>query len=247
MNKFLEKFNIFKEDFPLSPLNSLLRVMGVKKSFSIHNRRISVLRQVDFQVEIGETIAITGASGSGKSTLLNLLAGIDIPTEGKIFFFNYFLNHLSETQLAILRSKFIGFVFQQHNLIKELTVLENVLVPAMIRPHFIRIKDEKEKLAMKLLNKIGLSNRLDHYVGELSGGEAQRVAIVRAFINNPRLILADEPTGNLDLTNSFDVFSLLKDFARTQSSAVIMVTHSLELAQQCGRIYNLKDGILTLA
>lgn len=235
-----------KVDKKSLPDKSIMRVNGVYKSFPIRNHTIEVLKDIHLTIHVGEVVAITGASGSGKSTFLNLLAGIDSPTRGDIYFLKNCLNHMSESKLALLRSENVGFVFQQHNLIKELTVLENVLLPGMVQPNFFKNRKAKTEYAKRLLNKVGLSERLNHFVGELSGGEAQRVAIVRAFLNQPKLIFADEPTGNLDSKNSLDIFKLLKMFASTQSASVVMVTHSQELASKCDRVYHLSGGNLTL-
>lgn len=224
----------------------IIEACQISKQFKIREKTINVLVDIDLKVFSNEIVAITGASGSGKSTLINLLAGLDQASSGEIFFMNQKINNYSESKLAVLRNRYIGVIFQQHNLIKELTVLENVLLPSMI--YFNSPKENKEiyQRGINLLERIGLSDRLHHHAGELSGGEAQRTAIVRAFINLPKLIFADEPTGNLDEKNSWDVFSLLNIFAKEHNISVVLVTHSSYLAGKSDRVFKINEGKLIL-
>ncbi len=203
---------------------TVLKAIGVAKSFKIpHEKPVEVLKDVNLTVNSGEKIAIIGRSGSGKSTLLHILGGLLRPTSGKI-----------------VKSSNIGFVFQAYHLMPELTVLENVILPTMAR----KIPHERAKAnAIRLLEEVGLSNRINHLPGELSGGERQRVAIARALVTDPDIVLADEPTGNLDAMTGAGILKMLTDLSK-KSTALVMVTHSRESADVCDKTMTLADGVL---
>lgn len=202
---------------------------------------ITVLSEVNLKIYRGDKIAIMGRSGSGKTTLLQLLGGLDVPSKGKILLSGYDLKNISERDKSDLRNRKIGFIYQLHHLLPEFTVLENVYLPLLISK--INLSKAKD-LATKLLVELGLSSRLYFYPNKLSGGEKQRVAIARALINNPDCILADEPTGNLDLESANMVMDLLSNLHAKYRVAVIMVTHDLNLAKRFDKIYNLENGKL---
>ncbi len=202
---------------------------------------VAVLNGIDLSVKPGEQVAIVGASGSGKSTLLHLLGGLDIPTSGEVQVLDNNLSQLSESQKGDLRNQSLGFVYQFHHLLPEFTALENVAMPL-----FIRRMARKSALALahEMLNKVGLSHRVEHMPGELSGGERQRAALARAMVTEPQCILADEPTGNLDRHTAHAVFDLLLEMNQKQNVSLIVVTHDLELAAKMQRQYKLVDGKL---
>ena len=202
---------------------------------------VDVLTDINFQLAAGDAVAIVGPSGSGKSTLLNLLGALDQPTRGTVRLADRDLSQLPENDLAGIRNRQIGFIFQLHHLLPQCSVLENVLVPTLTRSAQPADRDR----AVHLLERVGLQHRLEHRPGQLSGGECQRVAVARAFINQPQLLLADEPTGSLDHANATSLGRLLLDLNREENVALVVVTHSLELARQLPRVLELKDGILT--
>ncbi|NWF85980.1 MAG: ABC transporter ATP-binding protein [Bryobacteraceae bacterium] len=220
----------------------VLSVRAVTKSIDTGVHRVEILRGIDFDIERGEFVAIMGASGSGKSTLLGLLAGLDSPTSGSIFIDGEEITGLDEDALAALRNRKIGFVFQSYQLIPTLTAEENVLLPAELAGE---ATTEALDRARQLLDTVGLAERRDHYPVQLSGGEQQRVALARAFMRKPPLLLADEPTGNLDSANGQHVLALLRDLNRSEGATLILVTHDKELAAHATRIITLKDGIIT--
>jgi lipoprotein-releasing system ATP-binding protein len=220
----------------------LMRAVGLKKSFYKAGVEIPVIRGVDFTIHQGEMVAITGASGVGKSTLLHILGTLEAPTAGRVLFgqqgqdvFGY-----SEKALALFRNRALGFVFQFHYLLPEFSALENVMMPALIAGH---PKGPAEKQARELLQFVGLGHRLEHRPSELSGGEQQRVAIARAVILRPRLLLADELTGNLDSANSANVIELLVRLNQATGVAILLVTHDLELARKMHRTMVMRDGV----
>lgn len=222
----------------------MIEVVDLHKSFVIADKEISILKGVSFSIQRGEMLAIVGASGVGKSTLLSLLGVLDHPTSGKILFDQIDLFTLSDVKLAAFRNKNIGFVFQFHHLLHEFTALENTMMPGLIQ----RMSKKKiEPVARAILNDVGLSHRLDHKPGELSGGEQQRVAIARALVLGPQLILADEPTGNLDTHTSDEVFSLLKDLNQKRGLTFVLVTHNEKLSHQVDRIINMVDGNISIS
>ena len=205
-----------------------------------------VLRDVSLSLGRGESVAIVGASGSGKSTLLNIIGTLDHPTSGTVRLNGRDLTALSETDLAAVRAREVGFIFQLHHLLPQCTVLENVLVPTLAAGAGQR-KEKPDARARRLLERVGLSHRLGHRPGQLSGGERLRAAVVRALINEPELLLADEPTGSLDRLSSENLAALLGELNREEGVGLVVVTHSAGLAQQMGRVLELCDGVLVEA
>ncbi len=198
---------------------------------------LTVLREVSFTIAEGETVSIVGPSGSGKTTLLGLCAGLDAPSSGRVRLAGEDLSRLTENQLADIRNRNVGFVFQTFQLIPTLTALENVMVPAELRG------DRKARdRATELLGRVGLGDRTEHYPTQLSGGEQQRVALARAFINRPRILFADEPTGNLDAETGATIEQLLFELNETSGTTLVIVTHDFELAGRTGRIIRLRGG-----
>ncbi len=223
---------------------NVLQASDIRKSFTSGPEVIEVLKGVDLGVRAGEMVGIVGASGSGKTTLLQILGTLDTPDSGRIIFRGKELPTGSESSLCEHRNRHIGFIFQFHHLLPEFTALENVMMPGLIGG------DQRERLqrrAVDLMRKVGLHERLHHRPGRLSGGEQQRVALARALVMNPALLLADEPTGNLDVDSGRRVFELLRELSRSLSLAVIMVTHNLELTRDMDRVLKLTDGILVPA
>lgn len=217
----------------------VLQAEQLTKTYSSGDKKLTVLDRVSFQATQGTSLSIIGPSGSGKTTLLGLCAGLDVPTSGTISLMGFKLNAMSEDDRAYVRNQFVGFVFQNFQLLSTLTALENVMVPLELRGE----KNISNK-AKELLSRVGLGDRLHHYPSQLSGGEQQRVAIARAFIVTPRILFADEPTGNLDEENAQQVRELLFEMNREEKTTLILVTHNLELAQQTERILQMKGGHL---
>ena len=219
----------------------MIRAHGIAKSFFKGKAEIKVLRGVNLTIESGETVAITGASGVGKSTLLHVLGTLEPPTSGQVFFGDPAKNlfSLPEKELAEFRNRMLGFVFQFHYLLPEFSALENVMMPALIAGYN---RPMASRQAKELLDFVGLSHRLEHRPAELSGGEQQRVAIARAVILRPKLILADELTGNLDSQNSENVMGLLEELNRATGISVLLVTHDPLLAKRMHRVVTLRDG-----
>ena len=222
--------------------NPLLEATSIRKGFGQAQSRIEVLRGVDLVAHSGEMTAIVGASGSGKTTLLQILGTLDAPDGGELFFSGKSLLAQEENKLARHRNRNIGFIFQFHHLLPEFSALENVMMPGRISA---RPEAEVERRAGDLLDRVGLASRLHHRPGELSGGEQQRVALARALVLEPSLLLADEPTGNLDAQSGQAVFSLLAELCRSMGLSVIMVTHNLELAARMDKKFSLQDGRLS--
>ena len=217
----------------------VLQAEQLTKTYTSGDKKLTVLDNVSFQAEQGTSLSIIGPSGSGKTTLLGLCAGLDVPTSGSISLMGFKLNAMSEDDRAYVRNQFVGFVFQNFQLLSTLTALENVMVPLELRGE----KNISAK-AKELLSRVGLADRLQHYPSQLSGGEQQRVAIARAFIVKPRILFADEPTGNLDEENAQQVRELLFEMNREEKTTLILVTHNLELAQKTERILQMKGGHL---
>lgn len=221
----------------------LIKLEGVWKEYQLGKIKLTVLRDVNLVIEQGSFLAILGQSGSGKSTLLNIIGQLDTPTKGKVFFEGKDTSQLSDDQLADIRSKKVGFVFQQFNLLHSLTALENVMMPGVFGALSER---EREASAQKALQSLGLAERINHRPSELSGGEQQRVAIARALINNPALIVADEPTGNIDSETGKVIMDILSDLNKKEGKTVIVVTHETTLASYADKIINIKDGQIVL-
>ena len=223
---------------------TLIALDDVSKSYQAANgERLPVLRNVELDVDRGESVAIVGPSGCGKSTLLNLIGALDTADHGRVVIDGMVLGELGESQLAKLRSERVGFVFQQHHLLPQCSVLENVLVPTLVTEPANR-KAAPDR-AGNLLERVGMADRLDHRPSQLSGGECQRVAVVRALINQPDVILADEPTGALDHDNAENLINLLVELNGEQGTALVMVTHANDLAARMQRTYRLTEGRLT--
>ena len=224
---------------PLPARKQLVRVEGVTKKFLHEGREVEILKGIDLAIDAGEMLCIVGASGAGKSTLLHILGTLDLPTSGRIVFENEDVTRFSSSALAAFRNRSLGFVFQFHHLLPEFNALENVMMPGMIRG---MPRATITKAATDLLNEVGLSHRLTHRPGELSGGEQQRVALARALVLEPKLILADEPTGNLDSKTSDAMHELFFDLNRRRGTTFLIVTHSRDLAGQMPRVVTMRDG-----
>lgn len=219
---------------------NLLEVKSISKIYGNGEAAVHALKDINFSVPKGEFVAIVGESGSGKSTLLNLVGALDMPTSGKIFIDGKDIFSMKDSNLTIFRRRNIGFIFQSFNLIPELNVEQNIIFPVLLDYQ----KPDKKYLE-ELLTVLNLKERRDHLPSQLSGGQQQRVAIGRALITRPSLILADEPTGNLDTQNSSEVITLLKEAARKYQQTIVMITHSRSIAQAADRILQVSDGILT--
>jgi ABC-type lipoprotein export system ATPase subunit len=220
---------------------AILELGGVTKSYaSPDGVETSVLRGVDLRLGKGESLAIAGPSGCGKSTLLNIIGTLDRPTAGRVVLDGRDVSALTEPQLAEVRSQVVGFVFQLHHLLPQCSILENVLVPTLVA----RANGDAEARGRKLLERVGLGHRLSHRPGQLSGGECQRAAVVRALINSPKLLLADEPTGSLDRANAESLAQLLGELNKEEGVALIYVTHAADLASRAGKVCELRDGRL---
>ncbi|GIC79169.1 lipoprotein-releasing ABC transporter ATP-binding protein LolD [Moritella sp. F3] len=222
--------------------NSLLVCNNLEKIYQEGNLDTHVLKQVSLTIEKGELIAIVGRSGSGKSTLLHLMGALDTPTSGSVHLNGIDIHSMSQSQQAAMRNQNMGFVYQFHHLLNEFTALENVCMPLLIAGMKVTLAKEK---ALAMLERVGLSHRIEHKPSELSGGERQRVAIARALINEPNIVLADEPTGNLDQGSADTIFNLIKELNETCDTAFIIVTHDEELANRLGRTLHMVDGVLS--
>jgi putative ABC transport system ATP-binding protein len=215
---------------------SILRCEALAKTYRSGGHEITVLRDITFELEPGAFLAVTGPSGSGKSTLLGLLAGLDRPARGRVVLDDHDLSTLSEDERAQLRAEKVGFIFQSFHLIPTLTAQENVQVPLELRG------EDGRPRATELLIRVGLGDRGHHYPAQLSGGEQQRVAVARAFAHRPRILFADEPTGNLDAANGSNVVELLGEMNREVGTTLVLVTHDPDLAGRAGRVLRLRDG-----
>lgn len=220
-------------------MSNIIECQALSKTYE--GLDVAVLNGIDLQVQASEQIAIVGASGSGKSTLLHLLGGLDVPTNGWVRLMNQTLDTLTESQKGHLRNQSLGFVYQFHHLLPEFTALENVAMPLFIRR---MPREEALQIANEMLTKVGLKKRVEHMPGELSGGERQRAALARALVTNPKCILADEPTGNLDRNTAHHVFELLLEINQAQQTSLIVVTHDQSLSSKLSRQYQLVDGKL---
>jgi putative ABC transport system ATP-binding protein len=220
----------------------LINAENLTKVYQLGTVKVEAVRGISIKIERGELVSITGPSGSGKSTLMHLLGCLDVPTSGKYFLEGTDVSKLSDRELARIRNKKIGFVFQTFNLLPQLTVLENVILPAKYDSS-VNLGDVKRK-AVDLLERFGLGKRLGNRINQLSGGEMQRVAIARALINNPVIILADEPTGNLDSKTGLEIIKILKDLNKENSVTEVIVTHDLNITRFTERTIKIKDGVV---
>ncbi|MEK7228753.1 MAG: ABC transporter ATP-binding protein [Candidatus Binatota bacterium] len=221
------------------PNSIILNVEHLCKTFKSGDQTLTVLKDVSFAIEEGSACAIVGPSGSGKTTLIAICAGLERPSDGSVVFHGFPMHLSSEEELSRIRNQFIGFVFQSFQLLPSLTALENVMVPAEIRG-----ENHARSRASELLKQVGLEGRLHHYPVQLSGGEQQRVAIARAFMNHPKILFADEPTGNLDTETAGDIVRLIFELNATTGTTLMLVTHDRELTEQASRIISLKGGTM---
>jgi putative ABC transport system ATP-binding protein len=221
-------------------MQSMITVQNVTRTIENGASRVEILRGISFEVPAGQVLAIMGASGSGKSTLLGLLAGLDTASSGRIVLDGTDITNLREDRLAVLRGNKIGFVFQSYQLVPTLTARENILLPAEL----IGLQEDVERRADELLDRVGLAKRGHHYPIQLSGGEQQRVALARAFITRPPMLMADEPTGNLDTSNGRHVLNLLLTLNREEGTTLVLVTHDPEIAGHADRVITLRDGLV---
>lgn len=220
-------------------MEKIIQLKNVRKVYRMGSEKVVALDNINFEIKKNEICCLLGTSGSGKSTLLNLMAGLEKPTKGEIKIKKYNLEKLNEKQLTKLRQKYIGFVFQSYNLLEYFTALENVTLPLIFKgvPKAVR-----EKKAKDMLKAVGLGERMNHKPSQMSGGQQQRVSIARAFISNPEIVYADEPTGNLDTKTSIEIMDLITGMAEEFKQTLIIVTHDLEIAQYANRIIYIKDG-----
>lgn len=219
---------------------NMISTKGISKTVHTTQGELQILQPISFDVKAGESIAIVGASGSGKSTLLSLLAGLDEVSAGEIHLDGQAMHIMDEEQRAQLRGAKVGFIFQSFMLVQSLTAVENIMLPAEIAG-----RDDAKQRAQHILNMVGLDHRADHYPNQLSGGEQQRVAIARAFISEPKILFADEPTGNLDAANSEKIEKLLFELNQNSNTTLVLVTHDQELADKCERQLHMQAGELT--
>lgn len=219
--------------------NIIIRIRDVKKIYQMGSEAIHAVDGISLNVHQGEVCCLLGKSGSGKSTLLNLMAGLEKPTEGRIIFHKKHMERMDEEQLALFRREYVGFVFQSYNLLPTLTALENVALPLIFRG--VSVKERNER-AMEMLRAVGLADRANHKPFEMSGGQQQRVSIARAFVNEPPVVFADEPTGNLDTKTTYEMMDLITGMAKKNNQTLIIVTHDLELAEYADRVVVLQDG-----
>jgi lipoprotein-releasing system ATP-binding protein len=224
----------------------MIEVQNLKKSFSTEAGELQVLKGIDLSIKEGEIVGIVGASGVGKSTLLHILGALDRPTSGKVFYDGIDIFSLDRNSLAYFRNKTVGFVFQFHHLLPEFTAFENVMMPGLIsRSQKSEVRSQYREIcdkAEKLLSETGLAERRKHRPGELSGGEQQRVAVARALILEPKIVLADEPTGNLDATTGEELFNILIDLNKKKGITFVIVTHNESLSRRCHRVLRMVDG-----
>ena len=219
----------------------ILHCQQLIKRYDQGGLNVDVLKGVDLEIRVGERVAIMGASGSGKSTLLHLLGGLEKATSGEVILEGVNINQVSGAKLAKLRNKSLGFIYQSHHLLGEFTVLENVAMPLLIAGETVK---QARVRAIELLKRVGLGHRIEHKPGELSGGERQRAAVARALINKPRLILADEPTGNLDSKTADQVYQLMLELNQELQVSFLVVTHDHELAARMGKVLHMEDGLI---
>jgi len=220
---------------------NILECRQLTKRYTQGELDVEVLKGVDLTIGVGERVAIMGASGSGKSTLLHLLGGLEKPSSGQVVLDNVDINKIGSSKLAKLRNRAVGFIYQSHHLLGEFTVLENVAMPQLIAGKTVK---EARHNAEELIKRVGLGHRIEHKPGELSGGERQRAAVARALINKPALVMADEPTGNLDSKTAHQVYELMLELNQEMSVSFLVVTHDHELASRIGKVLHMEDGVI---
>lgn len=230
-----------KNATPHNATNVVLSAQRLGKTFDDGRNQVEVLKGLDFSIHEGEFVSIIGTSGSGKSTLLHILGGLDLPTAGEVILKGHAMNKLNETKRGNLRNQYLGFVYQFHHLLPEFDAIENVSMPLLLREN--STVEQAQQRATDLLSMVGLKHRLTHKPGELSGGERQRVALARALVTSPAVVLADEPTGNLDRRTAMDIMDLLKDLRSELNMAMLIVTHDEQLAHSADRILHMQDGL----
>lgn len=220
-------------------MEPIISIKNVRKVYRMGEEKIVALDNINLNIEKGKIYCLLGTSGSGKSTLLNLIAGLEKPSKGEIIFKNFHIEKLNEKQLADYRQKYIGFVFQSFNLLPSLTALENVTLPLIFKKVPAKVRNKKAK---EMLKAVGLDQRERHRPSELSGGQQQRVSIARAFVNEPEIVFADEPTGNLDTKTTLEMMKLITDIVKRNNQTLILVTHDLEIAHYANTIVYIRDG-----
>ncbi len=220
-------------------MENIIEVKGIRKVYRVGNEKVIALEKIDLSIAKGEICCLLGTSGSGKSTLLNLMAGLEKPTRGEIIIKNIHVEKLDEKKLVLFRQKYIGFVFQSYNLLPSLTAQENVGLPLAFKGIPKRIRDKKSK---EMLNSVGLTTHSNRKPSQMSGGQQQRVGIARAFVGNPEIVFADEPTGNLDSKTTIEVMNLIIGIARKNNQTLIIVTHDINIARYADRIIHILDG-----
>lgn len=224
---------------PEEKRNIVVQLKGVRKVYPMGDERIVALDDVSLTFERGKIYCLLGVSGSGKSTLLNIIAGLEKPTKGEIIFKGRHIEKMNEKKLAIFRQRYVGFVFQSYNLLPTLTALENTTLPLIFRRAPVKARNKK---AMQMLKAVGLADRWRHKPSQMSGGQQQRVSIARAFVNDPEIVFADEPTGNLDTKTTTEMMNLICKMAKIHNQTLILVTHNLELSKYCDEVIHIRDG-----
>lgn len=222
-------------------MSSILKARGVTKRYTIMNKSVDVLKNINLPIEEGKIIFIKGPSGAGKSTLLHILGSLDEPTEGSVYYRETELYELPDRKLSSWRNRNIGFIFQFHYLLNDFTASDNILLPYMFSKNKLAVGRERTDM---LMNNLGVYHRKDHKPSELSGGEQQRIAVARALVNDPQIILADEPTGNLDSVNTHFIMEFFRELNKEEGKTFVIVTHENELIQYADSVVNLKDGVL---
>jgi len=222
-------------------MGHIIECVNLKKEYRMGKERVLALRGINLQIRQGEFLALLGKSGSGKSTLLNMMAGLEKPTAGQIVMKNYHLEKLNETKITNIRKRYVGFIFQSYNLLPTHTALENVTLPLIFNDVS---KKQRRALAREMLEAVGLGDRLHHKPNQMSGGQQQRVSIARAFVNNPEIIFADEPTGNLDTKTTEEVMELMQKMIEKYNQTVVMVTHDPDTSDIAHTVVHMKDGLI---